>query len=76
MNTGTVSKYFPGKGFGFLTDDSGSTGIFFHISAVDCDEVRVGDRVEFETKMSLKGLKATKVLLLEEAEDEIETIGG
>ena len=60
MSTGTV-KFFNGeKGFGFITPDSGSD-LFFHISEVQGQQPRDGDKVEFEVGQGKKGPCATQV---------------
>jgi cold shock CspA family protein len=57
----------------FIETEDGASAVFFHISMLGGDEVYVGDRVEYETKQTPKGLSATKVKLLD---DEVETVGG
>lgn len=54
------------KGFGFITPNGNGEGkdLFFHgysLVGVQFDELRVGDRVNFETEDTPKGLNATTV---------------
>lgn len=52
MTQGTIKTVRDDKGFGFIAPDSGAEDLFFHSSAVESptfDELREGQRVEFET---------------------------
>ncbi len=60
MSTGTVKFFNNTKGFGFITPDSGDD-LFFHISEVQGNEPRDGDKVEFEVGQGNKGPCAVKV---------------
>ncbi len=49
MKTGSVQKYDPERGFGFIRRDDGEKNIFFHVSALRSVFVpKPGDPVEFE----------------------------
>jgi len=66
MLTGTVSKYFDEKGFGFIKADSDEfkKDVFVHISRVEgADELKPGDEVSFRTVDTLKGPQAVDVEL-------------
>lgn len=58
--TGRLKNFDNNKGYGFIIDSDSKESIFVHIN--DCiDDIEIGNRVEFETEMGLKGLKAIKV---------------
>ncbi len=61
--TGTI-KRLTDKGFGFIAPENGDKDVFFHSSAlidVTYDQLRVGDKVSFETEASDKGPRAKDV---------------
>lgn len=60
--TGTVLKWMPDKGFGFIQGSDGSQ-YFFHRSAVirDVDTLQVSDAVTFTASASAKGPRAEDV---------------
>ena len=60
MNTGTVKFYNGSKGFGFITKEDGND-LFFHISEVQGNEPKDGDKVQFEIGEGSKGPCAVKV---------------
>lgn len=59
IKVGTVCRYNFDKGYGFIKADS--KDIFFHISNCSYKEVKIGDKVTFETSSSPKGPMALKV---------------
>jgi CspA family cold shock protein len=61
--TGQIRTLRTDKGFGFIKDDSGKE-YFFHQSAVygeSIQDLREGDRVEFEAGQGPKGPRAENV---------------
>lgn len=63
MKTGVVKFFNDSKGYGFITEDGSSEDYFVHISGL-IDEVREGDKVEFELKEGKKGLNAVNVKVI------------
>jgi len=63
MNTGTVKFFNDTKGFGFITEDDSNQEHFVHVSGL-IDEIREGDRVEFELKEGKKGMNAVNVRVI------------
>lgn len=67
MNQGTIKKLVSDKGFGFISRaDSGD--IFFHrsgLDGVDFDDLREGQKVEFEVGSGPKGPVAQSVRVVE-----------
>jgi cold shock protein len=59
MKTGTVKFYNEAKGFGFITDETG-TDIFVHVTGLN-DEIRENDSVSFEVTEGKKGPNAVNV---------------
>jgi CspA family cold shock protein len=62
MNKGTVKFFNDAKGFGFILEDETEKEHFVHISGL-VDEIREGDKVEFDLEEGKKGLNAVKVSL-------------
>lgn len=63
MNKGTVKFFNDAKGFGFILEDENEKEHFVHVSGL-VDEIREGDKVEFELEEGKKGLNAVKVKVL------------
>ena len=62
--TGKVKFFNESKGFGFIVEDDSNTEHFVHVSGL-IDEIREGDKVEFELKEGRKGLNATNVKVID-----------
>jgi CspA family cold shock protein len=60
MQQGTVKFFNNSKGFGFITPTDGGKDLFVHVSGLK-DEIRDGDKVQFEVENSPKGLNAVNV---------------
>jgi len=63
MSKGTVKFFNGSKGFGFITPESGDD-LFFHVSEIQGDEPRDGDKVEFEIGEGKKGPCAVSVKVI------------
>ena len=66
MATGTVKWFNEKKGFGFITQDSGSD-VFVHYSAIKGDGFKTlteGEKVTFEVTDGPKGPQASDVMKL------------
>jgi cold shock CspA family protein len=57
---GKVKTFDESRGFGFINSNQLKASVFFHIN--DCaEEIKAGDRVEFDTEKGIKGLKAINI---------------
>jgi ATP-dependent RNA helicase RhlE len=68
MPQGTVKWFDPGKGFGFIEQDESDEDAFVHYSEIQDDdgfkELEDGERVQFQTEDTEKGLSAVDVTRL------------
>lgn len=64
MSTGTVKFFNDSKGYGFITEEGANKDHFVHISGL-IDEVREGDRVEYDLKEGNRGLNAVNVKVID-----------
>jgi CspA family cold shock protein len=62
MQNGTVKFFNTSKGFGFITPESGAD-LFFHISEIQGEQPKDGDKVQFEVGQGKKGPVATQVTI-------------
>ncbi len=60
MKNGTVKFFDDTKGFGFITEEATGEDYFVHVSGL-IDEIRDGDKVNFELKQGKKGINAVNV---------------
>lgn len=63
MENGTVKFFNETKGFGFVTEENSNKEYFVHVTGL-IDEIREGDRVEFELEEGRKGLNAVNVKVI------------
>jgi cold shock protein len=73
MATGTVVKWIPERGFGFIRPDEPGDTVFLHVSAMRGAGPVVGDRVSYGTAAPERGggsMRATNVKVLMEQSDE------
>ena len=67
MAAGKLKMWNSDRGFGFINDDAGGPDMFLHINelkaaGIDPDNIRVGDRLTFETASTRDGkMKASNV---------------
>lgn len=59
-NTGIVTFYNDSKGYGFITESKNRRSIFFHINNA-LDDIKEGNRVEYDTEKGPKGLTAVQI---------------
>lgn len=65
MQTGTIARL--NNGYGFITREDGEKDLFFHaseLSGVEFNDLREGDKLEFEVAEGPKGLNAVNVSLV------------
>ena len=63
MQQGVIAR-LTDKGFGFITREGEEKDLFFHrneLVGVEYNDLREGDKVEFEVEQGPKGLSAVKV---------------
>ncbi len=60
MSNGTVKFFNNAKGFGFIAPDDGSKDVFVHLNGLT-EDIREGDKVEYDVEEGPKGLNATNV---------------
>lgn len=62
-NTGTVKFFNTTKGFGFIKHDDSNQETFVHVSGL-INEIKEGDKVEFDIQNGKKGLNAVNVTVI------------
>jgi len=74
MIKGTIKFFNKAKGFGFITPDDGSRDVFLPpvtVTTTGAARLKTGQRVTFVSEPDVKGPKAVKLELLDEAPAEI-----
>ena len=62
-NQGTVKFFNTEKGFGFIKHDDSNKETFVHVSGL-INDIKEGDRVEFDLQEGKKGMNAVNVKLI------------
>ena len=62
-NQGTVKFFNSEKGFGFIKHDNSDQETFVHVSGL-INEIKEGDKVEFEMQSGKKGMNAVNVTVI------------
>ena len=62
-NQGTVKFFNNEKGFGFIKHDESDKETFVHVSGL-INDIKEGDKVEFELQNGKKGMNAVNVTVL------------
>jgi CspA family cold shock protein len=68
MATGTVKWFNDGKGFGFITPDTGGDDLFAHFSAINSKgfkSLKEGQKISFEVAMGPKGKQASNIEIIQ-----------
>jgi len=60
--TGIIEFFNTDKGYGFIKDLNSKEKYFFHIKGVLDDEVKEGNKVNFELEKGVKGMNAVNVM--------------
>ena len=63
MQTGTVKFFNDQKGFGFITPEDGSNDLFVHVTQIQGDQLKEGDKVTYEIGEGKRGPCAVNVKL-------------
>lgn len=61
--TGTVKFFNSEKGFGFIKHDDSNKETFVHVSGL-VNDIKEGDKVEFDLQEGKKGMNAVNVKLI------------
>ena len=64
MQQGTIKKLIADRGFGFIAREGEEKDLFFHskeLQGVEFNDLKEGDKVQFEVSESPKGPNATNV---------------
>ncbi|MCH9716379.1 MAG: cold-shock protein [Gammaproteobacteria bacterium] len=75
MPTGEVKWFNNAKGWGFILPEDGSTDIFVHFSSIQSTGYKslvAGQTVSFDLIKGDRGLHASNIIVLAEAEEALE----
>lgn len=61
---GTVKFFNEAKGYGFITNDETGKDIFIHVSGLNGETIREGDRVEYVEEEGRNGQVAGQVRVI------------
>ncbi len=61
---GTVKFFNESKGFGFITNDETGKDIFVHVTGLNGQTIKDGDKVEYVEEEGRKGLVAAQVRVI------------
>jgi CspA family cold shock protein len=61
---GTVKFFNESKGFGFITNDETGKDIFVHVTGLNGQAIKEGDRVEYVEEEGRKGMVAAQVRVI------------
>ncbi|WIX98213.1 cold shock domain-containing protein [Amycolatopsis mongoliensis] len=77
MLTGKVLRFDDVRGYGFVAPDEGNEDVFIHVNDLECDKRLIvpGVRVRFAAEEGDRGLKASRVSLVEHRADQPPTDG-
>jgi CspA family cold shock protein len=65
MRTGTVKFFNESKGYGFITDEETGKDIFVHATGIRTENLREGDRVNYQEEEGRKGKVAAQVVAID-----------
>lgn len=63
---GTVKFFNESKGFGFITNEKTGKDIFVHVTGLNGQTLREGDRVEYVEEEGRKGRVAAQVRVIQD----------
>lgn len=68
INTGKLVRFDDVRGYGFVAPDTGGEDLFLHVNDLQFDKrlLQIGKRVQFVTEEGERGLKASRVRILDD----------